>query len=67
MGIQRVFGFSQKVEMTRSMMDSLFDETSLFVSALTAASSIPSTLQASLLFTVARWFTLINEKFDLED
>ena len=27
----------------------------------------PINTQASLLFTVARWFTLINEKFDLED
>ena len=45
-------------------MLAFFDETSLFVSALTAASSIPSTLQAFLLFTVARSVT--NEKLDLE-
>ena len=34
------------------------------VSALMAASSIPSTLQASLLFPVAHSFTLLNDTFD---
>ena len=55
------FGFMQSVMMTRLMMNGdkvflragLFDETGPFLlSALTAASSIPSKLQASLIFSV---------------
>ena len=53
--IKRAIGLLRDVKMTRSMMN---------VSALTAASLIPSTLQASLLFPLAHSFTLLHDTFD---
>ena len=64
------FGFLQNVNMMRLVMNSdnvfvragLFDETNpFFVSALTAANSIPSTLQASLRCFVDPSFTFEND------
>ena len=64
-----LFGFLQTVKMTRLMKNGdkvfvragLCDRTSLFVSALTAASSNPSTFQASQIFLVDPSFSFTSD------